>query len=395
MKNKMKIKICLLLLLNLTTVFCFGQVETDYVKPVQTDPNYSSSEDSSTVSRTTNGQQNKMFLFIGGTNSSSSSDYNALRLHSADLGFDFINLSYPNSVPAASLADQDDSLAFDKYRQELCFGTPVSDAVNVDTLNSIYTRTLKLIQYLDATYPSENWGQYLTSPNTIDWSKIIVGGHSQGAGHACYLAKQFLVDRVLMFSGPNDYSNYFSNSAYWLRDDGETPANNHFAYLSLNDEIIDFSKQFVNISGLGMLANDDTTHVDNNSPPYDSSKSLYTTQPPGTAILNHNAPIKLSSINNDVWMYMLTSEITTRVEDAPATKDFTIYPNPTSDGIIFLEAQSMQNKLAYSIYNSAGQLIKNKKLHQQKEIYTINISDLQNGLYILKVNNRAMKIIKQ
>ena len=388
-------KVHLLLLFTLTTVYCLGQVQTNYISPVQTDPNYSSNEDSSAVSWNDGAQQNKLFLFIGGTNSSSSTDYNALRLHAANLGFDFINLSYPNSVPAASLANSNDSLVFDKYRQEIVYGTPVSNDVSVDSLNSIYTRTLKLIQYLEATYPSENWGQYLTTSNTIDWSKIIVGGHSQGSGHACCLAKQHLVNRVLMFSGPNDYSDYFSNSAHWLRQAGVTPTGKHFAYLSLNDEIVDFSKQFVNISGLDMLLNDDTTYVDNITSPYGNSQSLYTTQPPEIAIINHNVPIKLSTINSDVWTYMLTSEFTTGIENTSAKKDFTIYPNPTSDGIIFIKTESLQNKLSYSIYNSAGQLIRKKTVNQANVSYTINISDLKKGIYILKVKKRAMKIIKQ
>lgn len=383
-----------LFLLTLTTTFCFGQVQTYYVKPVQTDPNYAPTEDSSAVSRNTRFQLNKLFLFIGGTGSSSSTDYNALRLHSANLGFDFINLSYPNNVAAASLANSSDSMVFNKYRQEVCFGTPVSTDVTIDSLNSIYTRTLKLIQYLNLTYPTENWGQYLATSTSLDWSKIIVGGHSQGSGHACYLAKQYLVDRVLMFSGPNDYSNTFSNSANWLRQVGVTSVNKHFAYLSLNDEVVNFSKQIINISGLTMLLSDDTTHVDNILSPYGNSHCLYTTQTPGIVILNHNVPIKLSTINNNVWTYMLTSTIITGLNNSLETTTFKIYPNPTSN-LIFLSSENAQNKLIYSIYTISGQLIKTDTIIQQSEEYMIDISDLKMGLYIFKANGITAKIIKQ
>lgn len=381
-------------LLTFITSLCFGQVQTYYVRPVQTDINYTPTEDSSAISRNTSFQMNKLFLFIGGTNSSSSTDYNAIRIHSADLGFDFINLSYPNDVAAASLANSNDSLEFNKYRQELCFGTPVSSAVAVDTLNSIYTRTLKLVQYLDQTYPTENWGQYLSTPNTLDWSKIIVGGHSQGSGHASYLAKQFLVDRVLQFSGPNDYSNTFSNSANWLRQAGNTPPTRHFAYLSLNDEIVSFSKQFVNISGLKMLINDDTTYVDYTTSPYGISKCLYTTQSPGIVVFNHNVPIKLSTINREVWTYMLTTGITSGLENDFKASDIKIYPNPTN-GLIFLTSETPQRKLIYSIYNLSGQLIKYETLIQQNKEYVIDISKFKSGIYILNVNGLTKKIIKQ
>ena len=72
---------------------------------------------------------------------------------------------------------------------------------------------------------------------------------------------------------------------------------NHFAYLSLNDEIIDFSKQYTNLLGLGLS---DSTSVDNNSSPYNNSHLLFTKQAPGIAITNHSAPMKLSTINKSV-----------------------------------------------------------------------------------------------
>lgn len=158
MKKELLLRKHLLVLLLLSTSVCTAQVQTYYVEPIETDPNYAAAEDSSAVSRNSDLQLNKLFLFIGGTNNSSSIAYNALRLHSADLGFDFINLSYPNTVAAASLADSEEVLAFDTYRQEIGFETPLSNAVSVDSLNSIFTRTLKLIKYLDLNYPSENWG---------------------------------------------------------------------------------------------------------------------------------------------------------------------------------------------------------------------------------------------
>ncbi|MCA0430460.1 MAG: T9SS type A sorting domain-containing protein [Bacteroidetes bacterium] len=383
-----------LILLALKTSIFFGQVQTKYVKPILTHTSYGSSEDSSAISRNTSFQLNKLFLFIGGTGSSSSTDYNALRLHSANLGFDFINLSYPNNVAAASLANSSDSLTFNKYRQEVCFGTPLSIDVTVDTLNSIYTRTLKLIQYLSSTFPTENWGQYLATPTTLNWSKIIVGGHSQGSGHACFLAKQFSVYRVLMFAGANDYSDFYSNSANWIRQPGITPVIRHYSYLSLNDEAVSYNKQFKVISGLGMLLSDDSTQIDNITIPYGNSHCLYTTQAPGVVILNHNVPIKLSAINNNVWTYMLTSTITTGLDNRTVPVEIEIYPNPSKD-FVYLSFQTKQEKLIYSIYNVSGQELKTSTLTQNGEKYMIEISDLNTGLYTLKVNGKIFKMIKQ
>lgn len=397
MKNKLRISVTIfhiLFLLALTSGFCFGQVQTYYVKPIQTDLNYAPAEDSSSISINPGFQTNKLFLFFGGTGSSSSADYNALRLHAANLGFDFINLSYPNNIATASLANDSDSLAFDKYRQEVCFGTPISNDVTVDSLNSIYIRTLKLIQYLDLTYPLQNWGQYLVTPFSLDWSKIIVGGHSQGSGHACYLAKHFSVDRVLMFSGPNDYSDFYSNSANWIRQAGVTQKGRHFSYLSLFDEAVAYSKQYLVIEGLGMFTNDDTTYVDIIASPYSNSHCLYTTQPPGIVLLHHNVPVKLSIINNNIWTYMLTSEISTALKPDFEASDIRIYPNPATN-LVFLSANSPQTELKYSIYNLSGQLIQEASVFQQCEQYLMDVSELKTGVYILKVNSMTAKIIKQ
>ncbi len=383
-----------LLILTLISSICSAQVQTKYIKPIQTDPSYSSSEDSSAVSRNATSQQNKLFLFLGGTNSSSSTDYNALRLHSANLGFDFVNLSYLNSVPAASLANDTDNLAFDKYREELCFGTPVSPDVTVDSLNSIYTRTLKLLIYLDVNFPAENWGQYLLTPSTIDWSKIIVGGHSQGSGHAAFLAKQYAVDRVLMFSGPNDYSDFFSAPANWLDQTGTTATSRHFSYLSLNDEVVDYSKQFDVISALDMLINDDSTHVDNLSSPYGNSQCLYTTQPPGLVILNHNTPIKLSSINGDVWTYMLTKSITVSLTETTTINQLQLYPNPVHD-FVYIKPVNVKTNQRFSIFSLSGQLLKSDFLEANGKEYKIDISHLSPGLYLLSVNGLTRRIIKE
>src|SRR6187549_3620168 len=171
------------ILLFVTATTGFSQINTFYVNPILTDTSYAAGQDSHLVVRNTTTTLHKLFLFIGGTGSSTQG-YQTISNFAGNLGFDVINLSYPNTVSAASLANSSDSMVFNNYRQEVCYGTPLSPDVTVDSLNSIYTRTIKLIHYLNATYPTQNWSQYLITPTTLDWSKIAVGGHSQGGGHA-------------------------------------------------------------------------------------------------------------------------------------------------------------------------------------------------------------------
>lgn len=275
------------------------------VTPNETDTNYPTSEESHYVVRNNKVHLKKLLLFIGGSYSIPK-NYNLICDHAASIGLDVISLSYPNSVATASLGTSSDALIFDSYRDEICFGNPVSNVVSVDILNSIETRATKLLLYLRNAYPSQDWGQYLTSSNTLQWSSIILSGHSQGSGHACYLGKKKSVDRVVMFSGPNDYSIYYSTPANWLSQPGLTPLTSYFSLLHTQDEIVAFNYQVANLKALGLLSSDESpTLADNLTPPYQDRHALSLNI---VAISNHNSTIGANKILPDIWTYMLTNK---------------------------------------------------------------------------------------
>ena len=66
-----------------------------------------------------------------------------------------------------------------------------------------------IISLLKSTLQALGWGKkflkydHETESDEVDWEKIIISGHSQGAGHAAYLSYKKLVPAVL-FSGPQD-----------------------------------------------------------------------------------------------------------------------------------------------------------------------------------------------
>lgn len=370
---------------------CFAQINTFYVQPVDTDINYAVAQDSHLVVRNTSTHLNKLFLFIGGTGSSSKT-YKRISEFAGNEGYDVIGIAYPNSIAAASLKNDTDSLAFNHYRQEICFGEPVSPDVSVDSLNSITTRCIKLLNYLHTTYPSQSWNQYLNGSDDLNWSKIMVGGHSQGAGHAAYLGKINLVDRVLMLAGPNDYSDHFAKPAVWLSTSGNTPPTRYFGYLSELDEIVDFDKQLSNLEALEVYPAYDTTLVDNSSSPYGNSRCLYTRQPPGLSILNHNTPIKFSSINNSVWEYMLSSDVTTSLDRNVQENKFFIYPSPTHDQLHIYHSNNGKNKRCV-IRNIYGQMV----WSEQVEAGTthIDVSTFTKGVYFFSFGHETLKFIKE
>lgn len=275
------------------------------VFPNKVDANYSSADQAHYVIRNSKTHLNKLLLFIGGSYSVPK-DYSIFCGHAATIGLDVVSLSYPNSVATAPLGASSDQFIFDNYRDELCFGNQVSNEVSVNLLNCISTRATKLVLYLKDTYPDQNWGQYLTAQNTLLWSKIIVAGHSQGSGHACYLGKKNLVDRVAMFSGPNDYSGYYSNAANWLRKSGVTPTIKHFALLHIQDEIVPFTNQVTNLQGLGLLnAGQNPTLADGLTAPYANSRCLSINTP---AMSYHSAPIGGNAILPNIWTYIFTTQ---------------------------------------------------------------------------------------
>lgn len=379
----------LILVFILLAINGFAQSNLFYVPPILSNGNYAVQQDSHLVVRNNTTNLNKLFLFIGGTGSKTRT-YRAISEFAGDLGYDVINISYPNDVAAASLANSSNPLVFDEFRQEICFGTPVSSAVAVDSLNSIFTRTVNLLKYLDASYPSQNWGQYLTGAQFLDWSKIAVGGHSQGSGHACFFGKQHAADRVLMFSGPNDYSISFTSPANWLSSTGNTGIHAHYAYLSLLDEIVAFEKQFANMQSLGLYPSNDTIDADQNSPPYGGSRFLYTRQAPGLAILNHNSPVKKSQINDSVWTYMLTANVLADVPEANS-KEILLYPNPSHSTFHIQSGQSLLNQ-TFSLQNIAGQTVMKGRISDSHH-FSIDLSSMPKGLYFLKLDQQSFKVL--
>lgn len=86
----------------------------------------------------------------------------------------------------------------------------------IDARDSISGRLGMLLRHLDEEYPDEGWGDYYyysssksatNFPNTIPnpiFERITFIGHSQGAGHAAYLARMRAVRGAALLSGPQD-----------------------------------------------------------------------------------------------------------------------------------------------------------------------------------------------
>lgn len=200
----------------------------------------------------------RLFLFFVGTRDKTE---RSLTLDSAfaERGYHAISLDYENQVITVICAHSLDKACFDHYREAIVTGASVSDKISVNRDNSILNRLNKLLAYLVKQDPDGGWSEFYANGQPV-WSRIVVAGHSQGAGHAAYLGKMFLTDEVLMFSGPQDYFSDLDTPAPWLARPSATPQSRYFAFLNVNDPFNE-KHQVANCSVLMGLAHPATPLV--------------------------------------------------------------------------------------------------------------------------------------
>lgn len=174
----------------------------------------------------------RLLLTISGTNSRAI-EYKNVQEWGRDLGFTVLGIDYPNMVICTTCREASDLTCFDKYREEIMLGNPVSDIVNVNRANSILNRIQSLMKYLVKTEGLEKWKAFLNPDQSINWNKVVVTGYSQGAGHAAYLGKIFALKGVVMVGGPHD--SWKKGSAPWLYRKGATPPEKYTSFLHEKD----------------------------------------------------------------------------------------------------------------------------------------------------------------
>jgi hypothetical protein len=147
----------------------------------------------------------------------------------ADQGYRVIALEY-NNYPAElqiCARNPDPACAAD-FREKRIFGDNATALIDDTPAESIVNRLTKLIEYLDRTHPDEGWGAYLDN-GMPRWSRIAVAGHSQGAGMAAFLAKRVALARVVLLSGPSDFTVPGRVLAPWISSPGATPPDRWYA----------------------------------------------------------------------------------------------------------------------------------------------------------------------
>jgi predicted esterase len=147
----------------------------------------------------------------------------------ASAGYRVIGLMY-DDVPAVNVIcpQQPDPLCTELVRRKRVYGNDDTDLIGDTGAESIVSRLTKLLQYLNAQHPGDGWNAYLQN-GAPNWPRIAVGGHSQGAGMAAFIAKEHAVYRVVLFSSPWDFYRPGPHLAAWLLQPSATPAERWYA----------------------------------------------------------------------------------------------------------------------------------------------------------------------
>ena len=333
---------------------------------------------------------NKLFLFLPGSNSDPFA-YDEVQKLAAENGYHSLGLSYSNATISPLCASTNDSLCFDKVRAEVITGAALSDSVNVNVANSINNRVLKALQYLNINFPTENWGQFYTG-STILWNKIAVAGHSQGGGHAAFIAKQNLVDRAILLAAPKDYFTApLNKAANWINNSSITPACSYYA-LTHEDDFLGctYNQQLQIFSRLEIDTFSINAIFETSNGDYDNSHVIISTINGLSSSSAHNvvgvdvlaANVCKVPFYTPAWNYMMMNEdcqTTGLLANFEDQLDY-VYPNPTSNEINISLIVSGEFKT--EILNAFGAIVLTSQ-NQNK----IDVSHLKSGIYFINIHN--------
>lgn len=248
------------------------------------DPSYDSPD---YFSASLTSAKGKLFVFLAGTNGVPRLYQDILR-EGAVRGYHVIGLTYVNGTEVHDYcATSTNPACWGNVRSEIIYGNGTTNLLTVTPANSIVGRLSALLTYLSATYPSDNWSQFL-SAGAPAWAKIVVGGHSQGAGHAAYLAKGQSLAGVCAFDSPDDGS-LASGVPTWLSMPNATSVNAMYGFTNQDDQTAAFANVTKNWSLIGLLGQ--PTDIDDAQSPYGGSHQLYTVASSGITSDTHGYTI--------------------------------------------------------------------------------------------------------
>jgi hypothetical protein len=204
----------------------------------------------------------RVLLHLVGTYSDPAGDFRFAERACAQ-GYAAIEPMYKNRDSVRSTCANDPA-CYETFHQEIIYGTPVAAApIDVNAANSLLSRARSLATRLitgDAAFTG--WSAIATSLKGNDWSKVALSGHSQGSGHALFLARDFNAERLIILAGPADRLNdgQPNHAAVpWITamatTPPKTPIANFYTFIHADDGIEVVAQVEGNWDSMGISAN--------------------------------------------------------------------------------------------------------------------------------------------
>ena len=272
------------------------------VRPSATDAAIGAPDDPHEVFVPAGKKNGRLLVFLPGTHGRPANVKHILAL-AAEHGYLTIGLSYPDEIAAE--ACRADLACYGAFRQRALDGSGTSDLIDVTPANAIKNRLVKLLRHLDAGAPGEGWGAFLAEGDLV-YGSIAFAGHSQGGGHAAFIAMQHEVARVIMFSSVCDaVDGDPPRAATWVSARHATPIDRYYGFDHTGDRFATRVAATWTALGLDRLGK---APVDGAAPPYGGAHELTTSIHAPTPMWAHTSVIAGHGVGTsfrEVWAYLL------------------------------------------------------------------------------------------
>ncbi len=262
----------------------------------------------------------ELFLLMGGS-IVNPEDMSLFVRQGAANGFHVISLDFAREVKVPNVCEKSaDEACYEKVRLEIIDGEDRTPAITVTRANSVMNRLTKLLTYLVATYPSDGWSAFLKDGAPV-WSKIRLGGQSEGGTHAALIARDREVARVCLMEAPVDLMTSSTGErrlAPWIKP-GATAADRYYGFRHLRSSSPLAPAFAFSFAALGLDRFGANVDADTSKPPYNNTHHLTTNLEPvkdGQANISHRSVIQDrvtprtaegKPVFAPVWQYMCFS----------------------------------------------------------------------------------------
>ncbi len=182
-------------------------------------------------------EQGALLVFLGGVNSFLHSPYRPFFEQSIRAGYRLIALDYqyePQVTTNCWRSNDDESYA--RNLAGKAFGMQKVMGLNLAPEECIENRLTKLLLHCVEHLPNTGWNSYLNG-ESLNWQRIGIAGHSQGAALAAYIGKEREVFRVVLLSSPWDHFPERQNLlAPWLQGESKTPHEKWFGAFHIKEQ---------------------------------------------------------------------------------------------------------------------------------------------------------------